>query len=292
MSDFDKLSQALDAFKIKKEPVRVPPTKASRNRPVSPFSPLSPSPPKAGCQHLHTVNTDDLIICEDCGEEINRLASHDKEWRYYGGNDSKHTSDPNRVQMRKSEERTIYKDVENMGFSEKLVTAANKLYIQVTKGKICRGNSRRAIVFACIYIAYKTSGNHQGHNKLIEAFKITRKSALKGLRYVSVNSPKETTVKTTTSQNSLVDDIMDSFSATSEQKAQVSAFYDQIRNKSSKLNRSRPQSVASGLVYYWIKMEGKAISLKDFAERTKLSELTITNIAKEIADVLETPNIF
>jgi transcription initiation factor TFIIIB Brf1 subunit/transcription initiation factor TFIIB len=212
--------------------------------------------------------------------------SHDKEWRYYGGNDSKHSSDPNRVQARKIEERTIYKDVDQMGFSEKLVTEANLLYIQVTNNRIFRGNSRRAIVFACIYNAYKTSGNYQSHAKLIETFKITRKSALKGLRHVSLNASNESRT-TYVTPISLVEEIMNEFGATTEQKSQVIAYYELIKNKSSKLNRSRPQSVASGLVYYWIKKEGKLISIKDFAEKIKLSELTITNIVKEITSLLK-----
>lgn len=269
---------------------RMPSTKVTRAHPLPQLE--SPDPVRS-CQHLSTINADGLIICEDCGEEINRLPVHDKEWRYYGGNDSKHTSDPNRVQMRKTEERTIFKDVENMGFSEKIVADANKIYLLVTSGRIYRGSSRKGIVFACIFHAYNAMGNHQSHERLIEVFKLTRKSALKGLRHVSVNLPKDSNVKINgVTPVSIVEEIMNLFSATSEQKKQVTAYYDLIKNKSSKLNRSRPQSVASGLVYYWMKTEEKSLTLKEFAEKVKLSELTITNIAKEIAEVMKTPNIF
>lgn len=58
----------------------------------------------------------------------NRKQIHNtKEWRYYGQSDTRHSSDPNRVYIRKSEERNIYKDVENMSFSEKIVNEANIL---------------------------------------------------------------------------------------------------------------------------------------------------------------------
>lgn len=80
---------------------------------------------------------------------------------------------------------------------------------------------------------------------------------------------------------------MDNFQSSDEQKKEVSEIYSRIKNKSSKLNRSRPQSVASGLVYYWIKKNGKDISLKQFIKKVGLSELTINKIYYQIDDILK-----
>ena len=79
---------------------------------------------------------------------------------------------------------------------------------------------------------------------------------------------------------------MDKFSATAEQKQEVVKLYEQIKNKSSRLNRSRPQSVGAGLVYFWIRSKQKDITLKQFTKKVSLSELTINKIANEIADVI------
>ena len=103
------------------------------------------------CTHDNIIFENGTKLCEDCGIEINRDICYDKEWRYYGAADTRHNTDPNRCYIRKSEERTIYKDVDNMGFSDKIVSKANKLYEEVTSGKIYRGNSRKAIIFACIF---------------------------------------------------------------------------------------------------------------------------------------------
>ena len=59
-----------------------------------------------------------------------------------------------------------------------------------------------------------------------------------------------------------------------------------IKNKSSILNRSRHQSVASGIVRYYILITGKNISMQDFKSKVNLSELTINRIVKEIARIL------
>jgi len=244
------------------------------------------------CYHNDIINENGIISCLDCGEDIRHTITHEKEWRYYGSADSKHSSDPNRVQVRKIEERNILKDVENMGFSETIIVKADDLYSQVTKGQIYRGNSRKAIVFACIFHAYKLAGKHQTPENLIKLFGLNRKNGLKGLKIVNVNAPKDSQIHTSyITPEHLVHDIMDKFRATPDQKDEVVELYLQIKNRSSKLNRSRPQSVAAALTYYWICKKNINISLKDFAKKADLSELTIHKNTKEVAIVLGTPNI-
>ena len=244
------------------------------------------------CQHNDTVFEGGVISCLECGEDIRQLITHEKEWRYYGSSDSKRSSDPNRVQIRKTDERNINKDVQNMGFSETIVTKADQLYSQVTKGQIYRGNSRKAIVFACIFHAYKMSGKHQTPDGLVKLFGLSRKNGLKGLKIVNVNAPKDSKIHTTIiTPVHLVHDIMNKFKATSDQKKEVILLYSRIKNRSSKLNRSRPQSVAAALTYYWIKKKMIDINLKDFAKKVDLSELTINKNAKEVALVLGTPDV-
>ncbi len=243
--------------------------------------------PDECCIHANTSEMSGVILCTDCGEEIEKNITHDKEWRYYGQSDTKHTSDPNRCQMRKIEDKSIFKDVESMGFSDKIITLANKIYMQVTGGKIHRGNSRKAIVFACIFHAFKLSGRPQACESLIDIFSLDRKTGLRGLKHVNLNIPKDAIVHTRhITPANLVDDIMNKFSASEEQKSEVIELYEKIKNKSSKINRSRPQSIAAGLTYYWICQSHKNISIKEFIEKVNLSELTITRISKEIGCIL------
>lgn len=236
------------------------------------------------CLHENKTEMQGVILCTDCGEEIEKNITHDKEWRYYGQSDTKHVSDPNRCQVRKVDDKNIFKDVENLGFSDKIITLANKIYLQVTGGKIHRGNSRKAIIFACIFHAYKMNGKPQTCETLIEVFNLDRKTGLRGLKYVNLNIPKESIINTIhITPANLIEEIMNKFGASDEQKAEVINLYERIKNKSSKINRSRPQSIAAGLTYYWICENNKQITIKDFTEKVKLSELTITRISKEIS---------
>jgi len=239
---------------------------------------------KSSCNHENVVAEKGSFVCVDCGEEINSEISNKKDFRHYG--ETVKSFDTNE-QNRKIEERTIFKDVENLGFSESIVSKANKIYSEVTGGKIFRGNSRKAIVFACIFHAYKISGKPQSHESLIQIFNLNRKTGLKGLKYVNIYAPKESKIRTTyITPVNLIDEIMAKFSATKEQKEEVFLLYEKIKNTSSKLNRSRPQSVASGLVYYWICLKEKDINIKEFAKKVSLSELTINKVSKEISEIL------
>ena len=239
------------------------------------------------CDHSEVIDDNGNLTCVNCGEEIKRNIIHEKEWRYYGLSDNRRSGDPNRVQARKIEDKSIFKDVETMGFSNKIVSDANDLYTMVTKGHIYRGKTRKAIIFACIFQAYKTNGNPQPYSQLIDIFSLTKKAGLGGIKHVGLNAPKESMIHTMhITPINLMEDIMNRFEANDTQKEEVKELYKKIKNKSSILNRSRPQSVAAGLIYYWIEKTGINITLKDFAEKADLSELTITKISKEIGLVL------
>jgi len=276
MSDFALFKQALAKY----EKIKTPKENVSGDE-----SDIS-------CFHGDLVEENGIVSCLECGEEIQRTIMHEKEWRYYGAADSKRSSDRNRVQIRKSEERNINKDVENMGFSQTIVNMANELYSQVTKGQIYRGTSRRAIVFACIFHAYKLADKHQMPKNLMQIFNLSKKSSLKGMKTVNVNAPKDSKIHTTfITPVHLISDIMEKFKCTPDQKKEVVNLYRRTKNRSSKLNRARPQSVASALIFYWVCLKKLNITLKEFAKKADLSELTINKNAKEVAIVLCTPDV-
>jgi len=243
------------------------------------------------CGHKNTIVEKDTMICIECGEEIVKKTQQDKDWRLYH-TDSKKTNDISRTHIRKIDEKSIDKDVENLGFPDSIVIEADKLYAQVTEGKIFRGNSRRSIVFGCITSIMKIVGKSFDCDDLINVFGLNKKTAMKGLKFVNLKAPKKSNIRTTyITPLHLIEEIMNKFNATPAQKKEVQNIYKKIRNKSSKLNRSRPQSLASAVVFYWICSKGMNISLKDFTQKVNLSELTVNKVAKEIALVMKTPNV-
>jgi transcription initiation factor TFIIIB Brf1 subunit/transcription initiation factor TFIIB len=186
------------------------------------------------------------------------------------------------------EEKNIFKDVENIQFSENVVQIANTLYIQVTQDKIYRGNARKGIISACIFYAFKVIRKPQIYKKIIKLFNIDKKIGLKGLKFVSIHAPKDSIIfKTQITPLTYIDYYLEELKATEEDRQKIHELYRVIDQKQvQRLNRSRPQSVASGIVYYWLLEENRKITLKTFSRITELSELTIVKIQKDIKEIL------
>lgn len=242
------------------------------------------------CKHSDIINDNGIIICIKCGQEIKKIISYEKEWRYYGADDTRRNADPSRCQVRRNEDKSIFRDVENLGFCEKIIGGANDIYSRVTKGKIYRGNFRKSIVFACIFHSYKLSGKPITCEKLQEIFKLDKKVILRGLKFVSLNVPKDSQIRTRhITPVELIEDIINRTGIPVEDKNQIIEIYLSVQNKSSLLNRSRPQSFAAGLIYYWITENEKDVNIKDFIKKVKLSELTVSKISREINRIIPKP---
>lgn len=240
------------------------------------------------CKHVNIMEEAGVKTCYDCGCEISRDISCEKEWRYYGSEDTRKNSDPSRCHIRKSEEKSIFKDLESLGFSERIIKIANDIYNDVTNGKIYRGNSRKAIVFGCIFQTYKILGIPKSYENLREVFTLEKKICLKGLKLVTLNLPKNIDIITKyITPIELINEIMTKLNATQSQKNEISELYMKIKNKSPVLNRSRPQSIASSVIYYYLSKQDDNIKIKDFIKKVKLSELTINKLTKVIKSILE-----
>ena len=120
-------------------------------------------------------------------------------------------------------------------------------------------------------------------------FDIEQKVALKGLKFVNLNIPQGCNMRRDNNSNDvghLIQEIMGQFNANDVQVKEVLDLYEHLSNKSSLLNRSRPQSVACGLIRYYIMKNNPEYSIDYFKEKIKLSELTLTRIVREIETIM------
>jgi hypothetical protein len=118
---------------------------------------------------------------------------------------------------------------------------------------------------------------------------LDKKIILKGIKYVNLNMPKNNILNQYITPIELVNEYILKFIYTEDDIKLISSIYEKIKNKSSLINRSRPQSIASSLIYYYFskKLGSNNFSIRDFIKKIKLSELTINKITKEIVRLLE-----
>ena len=226
--------------------------------------------------------------CEDCGIQISKELFYDKEWRYYGPYDNRNVNDPSRCHFRKNEDKNIYKDISSLNLPDNIVKEANRLYMHVVKDRIYRGNTRKSIIFACIFYAYKQFENPQSCDTLTKLFNITRREGLKGLKIVNLNTSENIIKKSTyITPVNIIQEIMSQFDAQEEDIQSVISLFKKIEGRSEILSRARPQSVAAGLIRYYIIKHDRKITMENFKEKVQLSDLTINRIVREITRIIE-----
>lgn len=244
------------------------------------------------CDHQNIVKQNDKEVCLECGIEVSQQLSLEPEWRYYGENDSRHFTDPNRCQIRKIEDKGIHKDIESMNFKPEIIEEANKLYNMITSGTIRRGNFRKSVIFACIFNACKYKGVPVSSDELQDKFKLTKKDISTGLKFFNLKGREISEIKEKKSINIspviFIPRIMKKFNSNQYHIDKVTELYNMIQNKSSLINRSNPQSVISGLVFYYCRLIGKNITCSKFSNIVNLSDITVSRISKNISDILGT----
>ena len=239
------------------------------------------------CSHTDTINENGIELCVDCGEALHSKLLTTQEWRFYGANDNQHSSDPNRCQMRKVQDKGIKKDLEKLGLTTQVIDIADDLYFKVTKGDIKRNNLRKGIIFACVFEAYKKIGTPQIPEHLQKLFNITRKNMSKGINYFRLGMPKDSDddIRYITAEH-FIPKILDKFNIKSDHLQPILNLYHLLESKSSVINRRNPQSISCGLVFYYLKRLNVDIHPSKFGKVVDLSEITITNIVTEIEDIL------
>jgi hypothetical protein len=224
---------------------------------------------KQECKH-EPIIIDKNTFCKNCGIEI--VIDNVPEYGFH--------------QVRARKVQGIIDDLQKLGFTGKIADIANGIYLEISDGKIYRGNSRKSIVFACIYNAYKLVHNPQSFNTLLNVFNINRKSALKGIKLVAYHAPSYCIE---IDESIIVKQILVEFdSYNDDYYNSILSIYKNIQDKSSLINRSRPTSVVCGLIYYFILSSGKHIDINYYSEKNALSILTIYKICKAIDLILET----
>lgn len=223
------------------------------------------------CRHRTIISSGGKQVCAHCATclETSEIPS-------FGSKDTK-----------KKEAKNILKDLEKYSFPEAVKTRANELFMENLEGRTYRSSTRKAVIFACVHTAYKELGKPQDPLVIAKNIGIGRKDMSKGIRLLSpVYTGKEETKQIFIEPMDLVPEILDKINMGEEHVPSIKAIYEFSR-RSQVLTRSNPQSVAAGLVYYWLMENEYEISKAEFAGVVGLSQMTIGKISQNIKTMRE-----
>jgi transcription initiation factor TFIIIB Brf1 subunit/transcription initiation factor TFIIB len=164
------------------------------------------------------ISDSEMIVCIKCGYENESIIDYNPEWRYYGTDDNKRSSDPNRCCMtgnsmipdtslstivlgkgfevyRKlnSWNGLSYKQRSLIGILNKIASKANidnvpqsiidstmNMYKIISQDYIKRGASRESLIAACFFNALRDQGMIRSTDEIAKLFDIQSKKLSKG----------------------------------------------------------------------------------------------------------------
>lgn len=227
------------------------------------------------CQHIQTMNMDGTSVCMDCGIQLEEELL--EEQYYFGGNKG-----VPRHNNRRESERSLYADLETRGFPQKIIERADEYYKKIIENKIYRSKNRLAIVFACVFRAYIDFDEPQSAVELAKRFSLDRKGTSSGFKSFA-QVFRNTREKRHINAMDLVPKILSDLGI-QDQKVYIEdllLIYNFAIKNSIPIRTAIPQSVASGMVYYYLKLKKFPINKTDYSKIVNLTEITFIKVAND-----------
>lgn len=246
---------------------------------------MSDSESESECEHPQVSIMDGTGYCDDCGLQLDETLLNTEI--YFSASDTKYQKNPIRCHIRKDTERSLYKDLQIRQIPQMIIERANVYYKKIIENKIYRAKKRKSIVFACTYYAYIDFNETKPAIELAKVFELDKKGISNGIKTFTSVFKNEHQAK----YISPLDLIPKIFSDIGIKDYNVylediTKIYNAAEASSKIVKTSIPQSVAAGLVYFYLILKKYPITKKEYSKIVHLTEITFTKIATEVADNL------
>lgn len=234
------------------------------------------------CLHAKTSRLNGQTHCRDCGET---LPSFCKE-------DTKFFDDASTVLASDHKlPKSIRKELDILPLAEAVKDRADKIYAEKVGTNTYRSNVRQEVKFNCLFEAFKQLGIYKDPCEIAKMLKIKRKGMSRGiLRCSFLCTGKETTQTMAITAVHLVPEMLTRNGVEFDQShlEDIARIHDYAKERSEILNRSKPQSIASSLVYFYLRKKDKdhKINKADVAKNCGVSMMTISKLDLELEQIL------
>ena len=238
------------------------------------------------CKHenIHKDNSG-VTICSQCGLEFETLDFR-QEWRWY----DKTSCDPSRCQPSRSKSNSIRQvfHEHKVDISPAVMDMVQARFNHITEieGKVNRGKRRKAIIAACLFYVYRDMDECRTTNYISKLFQVKQKNMSLGMKTYLKVFPEARTQHTATEE--FIPWVMKQTSVDRKHYNKILTIARYLENSSELLERSNPKSVASAIVFFYLclKYKNKLGNTKaSFAKKVSISDITITKIVREIAEI-------
>ena len=241
-----------------------------------------------GCPHPSRVVSDGEEVCVTCGCVVEDI-DFSPDWRYY---DSRSGVSTARCHQSRSTAKTIDNIVEGLCLPAAVKAATEQKYRHIVGDQTFRGNTRKAIVAACLMFVYREMDDIRTQRDIQRLFDLSQKDMSTGLKQYYVVFPEARTQEVTAVQL-LKRILLDTGLPLRDHLRRVQTIARLTERTSATLERSSPQNVAAAIVYQYLRMYpavARQYGLDTptaFATAVDLSDITVIRLAAEVETVLK-----
>lgn len=206
-------------------------------------------------------------VCANCGVICQQL----------------YTDNPGYVNGRGSD-RSILKEMDGLTVSDEAKLMADSIFMKLnplTK----RGNRRKQLIFFCLYYAYIELGQPQDPKKIAQIVGIKPSGITKAFSMFSQAQTGYKPPNLYITPIHLIPQYCESLHLTTETTQDILNFAQTILDKDPNLKERFPQKIAGGILLYYLTINGFSVNRKEFAKLIQLSDVTISNVFKQIASI-------
>ena len=169
-----------------------------------------------------------------------------------------------------------------------MVQARFNHIMEIEGNKVIRCQGRESIVAACLFHVYRDMGEYRPTIYIRKLFNIKQKNMTFGMKKYLKAFPEACTNHNTPEM--FIPWVMKQTNVDQKHHRYILAITHNIENASELLKRSNPHSVAAAIVFFYLclKIKNKknlGITKSSFAKKAHISDITLTNITREIASI-------
>lgn len=233
------------------------------------------------CLHQQTARLNGQTYCTECGEEIMSFCKD--ETRFFDDATVALAND-------RKAPKSIRKELDLLPLSDEIKERADKIYAYKAGTNTYRAKVRQEVKFSCIMDAFNEAKIYKDPREIAAMLGIKRKGMSRGVKRCSfLCTGKESAVRTSITAIHLVPEMLSRCGIEYDQTHldDLERIYTYTKERSVLFSRSNPQSIASALIYFYLRKKDKdrKVSKADVAKNLGVSMMTITKIDNELESI-------
>ena len=239
----------------------------------------------SNCDHSAASEVNGLWVCSSCGIESDILLFN-SEWKGYDSNVQSRIAAPHG----NNRESSLIRELRAYGINDSVINLTMKKFFEVVGKKTVRNDRRKSIIAVCLLFAYREHGENRTIDDVRKLFNLDRKKVSSARREYYSHFKNDMLSEITPEH--LLHRILVLTQIPFKHYLNLQAIARSIKNASTTLIRSNPQSVASGITFFYLLTYAPNLLntffqnderwLTNFAEKLDLSEITVKKLTKEV----------